>query len=135
VTVKRREEGAMTQRAEDRPREAEPAESAEEDTVEWTEPATHRSTRTWRGPSTQQYRRRTSRGKEVEQMAETQYKQLTREELEKLAGEELPERAAMSLINANVAAPINAALALNVASDGSIAYANAEQSADITQSN
>jgi hypothetical protein len=68
-------------------------------------------------------------------MAEIQYRQLTREELEKLAGEELPERAAMSLINANVAAPINAALALNVASDGSVAYANAEQSADITQSN
>ena len=53
-----------------------------------------------------------------------QYKPLTREELEALAGEPLPERAAMSLINANIAAPINAALALNVLSDGSIAYAN-----------
>jgi hypothetical protein len=63
------------------------------------------------------------------------YKQLTREELEQLAGEPLPERAAMSLINANVAAPINAALALNVASDGSVAYANATQTAVITQSN
>jgi hypothetical protein len=63
-----------------------------------------------------------------------EYKPLTREELDKLAGEELPERAAMSLINANVAAPINAALALNVASDGSVAYANAEQTADIDQS-
>ena len=63
------------------------------------------------------------------------YKPLTREELDGLAGEALPERAAMSLINANVAAPINAALALNVASDGSIAYANAEQTAQITQSN
>ena len=63
-----------------------------------------------------------------------EYKALTREELNALAGEELPERAAMSLINANVAAPINAALALNVASDGSIAYANAEQTATITQS-
>jgi len=40
----------------------------------------------------------------------------------------------MSLVNANVAAPINAALALNVLSDGSIAYANAEQTGDITQS-
>jgi hypothetical protein len=68
-------------------------------------------------------------------MAETQYKQLTREELEKLAGEELPERAAMSLINANVAAPINAAIALNVLSDDSVAYANAVQNADITQTN
>ena len=62
------------------------------------------------------------------------YTPLTREELRELAGEELPERAAMSLVNANVAAPINAALALNVASDGSIAYANAEQTATITQS-
>ena len=61
------------------------------------------------------------------------YKALTREELNELAGEELPERAAMSLINANVAAPINAAIALNVLSDGSVAYANAEQTAPITQ--
>jgi hypothetical protein len=66
---------------------------------------------------------------------EMEYKKLTREELEALAGEELPEKAAMSLINANVAAPINAALALNVLSDNSVAYANAEQNADITQSN
>jgi hypothetical protein len=66
---------------------------------------------------------------------EMEYKRLTREELEQLAGEELPEKAAMSLINANVAAPINAALALNVLSDNSVAYANAEQNADITQSN
>jgi hypothetical protein len=64
-----------------------------------------------------------------------EYKRLTREELNALAGEELPERAAMSLINANVAAPINLAAALNVASDNSIAYANAEQNVDITQSN
>ena len=63
------------------------------------------------------------------------YKPLTREELNGLAGEELPERAAMSLINANVAAPINAAVAANVLSDNSIAYANAEQTVDITQSN
>ena len=64
-----------------------------------------------------------------------EYKQLTRDELNALAGEELPERAAMSLINANVAAPINAALALNVLSDGSVAYADATQTAPITQSN
>jgi hypothetical protein len=61
------------------------------------------------------------------------YKQLSREELNEIAGEELPERAAMSLINANVAAPINLAAALNVASDNSIAYANAQQTGDITQ--
>ncbi len=64
-----------------------------------------------------------------------EYRKLTREELDTLAGEPLPERAAMSLINANVAAPINAALALNVASDNSIAYANAEQNIDLDQSN
>jgi hypothetical protein len=63
------------------------------------------------------------------------YTPLTRDELDELAGEALPERAAMSLINANVAAPINAALALNVASDGSVAYANVPQTAVITQSN
>ena len=66
---------------------------------------------------------------------QSEYKQLTREELNALAGEELPERAAMSLINANVAAPVNAAVALNVLSDNSAAIANAEQTANITQSN
>jgi hypothetical protein len=65
----------------------------------------------------------------------TEYKPLTSEELTELAGEELPERAVMSLINANVAAPINAAVALNALSDGSVAYANAEQTADISQDN
>jgi hypothetical protein len=64
-----------------------------------------------------------------------EYRSLSREELNQLAGEELPERAAMSLINANVAAPINAAVALNALSDNSTAYANAEQTANITQSN
>ena len=63
------------------------------------------------------------------------YKPMTREELNELAGEELPERAAMSLINANVAAPINAAVALNALSDNSTAYANAVQNVDIDQSN
>jgi len=72
---------------------------------------------------------------DTEQGQDKGYKQLTREELNELAGEELPERAAMSLINANVAAPINAALALNVLSDNSVAYANAEQTAPIEQSN
>jgi len=64
-----------------------------------------------------------------------EYRKLSLEELNALAGEELPERAAMSLINANVAAPINAAVALNVLSDSSVAYANAEQNAPITQGN
>ena len=64
-----------------------------------------------------------------------EYRQLTREELNEIAGEELPERAAMSLINANVAAPVNLAAALNVLSDNSVAIANAQQTAPITQSN
>ena len=63
------------------------------------------------------------------------YRKLSREELQEIAGEELPERAAMSLINANVAAPINAAVALNALSDNSAAIANAQQTADIDQSN
>jgi hypothetical protein len=62
-----------------------------------------------------------------------EYKPLTVEELNALAGEALPERAAMSLVNANVAAPINAALALNVLSDNSTAVASAVQDAPITQ--
>ena len=66
---------------------------------------------------------------------EVEYKRLTREELDALAGEPLPERAAMSLINANLAIPINAAIAANVLSDGSIAYADASQYADIQQGN
>jgi len=65
----------------------------------------------------------------------TDYRPLTRDELNELAGEELPERAAMSLINANLAAPVNAAVAANVLSDNSVAYASAVQDADITQSN
>lgn len=60
---------------------------------------------------------------------------LSDEELELETGEELPDREAMSLINANVAAPVNAAVALNVLSDDSTAIANAEQSGTITQSN
>lgn len=66
-------------------------------------------------------------------MSAQEYKQLTREELETLAGEPLPERAAMSLINANLAAPINAAIAANVLSDNSIAVADASQTGTITQ--
>jgi hypothetical protein len=64
-----------------------------------------------------------------------EYRRLTREELDAIAGEPLPERAAMSLINANLAAPVNAAVAANVLSDNSLAYANAEQNVDITQDN
>ena len=60
--------------------------------------------------------------------------ELSQEELEAEAGEQLPDREAMSLVNANVAIPINAAVAANVLSDDAIAYANAEQDAAIDQS-
>lgn len=60
---------------------------------------------------------------------------LSFEELMLHETEQLPEREEMSLINANLAAPINAAVALNVASDNSIAYANAVQNVTIDQSN
>jgi hypothetical protein len=66
---------------------------------------------------------------------EPRFRQLSREELDALAGEELPERAAMSLVNANVAIPINAAVAANVLSDNAIAYADAAQTTPIDQSN
>jgi hypothetical protein len=65
-----------------------------------------------------------------------EYRKLTRDELNEIAGEELPERAAMSLVNANIALPINAAVAANVLSDNSVAYADATQKiAEIEQGN
>ena len=64
-----------------------------------------------------------------------EYRPVTREELAELAGEELPERAAMSLVNANIAIPVNAAVTANVLSDGAIAYADATQQTPIDQSN
>ena len=63
------------------------------------------------------------------------YKTLSRDELERLAGEPLPDRAAMSLVNANLAIPINVSLAANVLSDDAIAYANAAQTTPIDQGN
>jgi hypothetical protein len=59
---------------------------------------------------------------------------LTAEELAAEGAAELPEREAMSLVNANVAVPVNAAVAANVLSDGSTAIAEAIQEADIDQS-
>ena len=67
-------------------------------------------------------------------MSVEQNQELSPEELAAQEAAELPDREALSLVNANVAAPINAALALNVLSDNSVAYANAEQTAPITQS-
>ncbi len=67
-------------------------------------------------------------------MTEQAREGLSHDELAQHEGEQLPEREEMSLINANLAAPVNAAVAANVLSDDSIAYANAEQDVDIDQS-
>ncbi len=61
--------------------------------------------------------------------------ELSAEELRAQGGEELPDREAMSLVNANLAAPVNAAVAANVLSDNSEATATATQDVDIDQSN
>jgi hypothetical protein len=66
-------------------------------------------------------------------MSDEKKRELTPEELEAEEVEELPDREEMSLLNANVAAPVNLAAALNVLSDNSTATANAEQTAPITQ--
>lgn len=58
-----------------------------------------------------------------------------RDELDNQDVQELPDREDMSLVNANVAAPVNLAAALNVLSDNSTATADATQTAPITQSN
>lgn len=60
---------------------------------------------------------------------------LSAEEIDAQGGEELPDREQMSLVNANLAIPVNAAVAANVLSDGAIAYADAEQTTPIDQSN
>jgi hypothetical protein len=59
--------------------------------------------------------------------------QLSFEELNAHSGEALPDRAAMSLVNANLAIPINLALAANVLSDSSAAVAGATQQTPIVQ--
>ena len=59
--------------------------------------------------------------------------QLTSWELDAIVVEPLPDRAAMSLVNANLALPVNLALAANILSDNSAALAGAQQVAPITQ--
>ncbi|MFN2491123.1 MAG: hypothetical protein ABR529_15610 [Actinomycetota bacterium] len=46
---------------------------------------------------------------------------LSEEELAQHEGEQLPEREEMSLVNANIAVPVNAAVAANVLSDDAVA--------------
>jgi len=61
-----------------------------------------------------------------------EHREISRAEIEAQAVE-LPDREAMSLVNANIAVPINLAAALNVLSDGSSAGALAQQMTPITQ--
>jgi hypothetical protein len=60
---------------------------------------------------------------------------LTDEELAEETGSDLPDREAMSLVDANVAVPVNAAVGANVLSDHSTADPTAAQNDPITQSN
>jgi hypothetical protein len=60
--------------------------------------------------------------------------EMSNEELEQQSGEQLPDREAMSLVDANIAIPINAAVAANVLSDDAVAYADATQDSIIDQS-
>jgi len=62
------------------------------------------------------------------------YEIFNRADIEQQEMTELPDREAMSLVNANLAVPINLAAALNVLSDGSIAAAGAQQNTPIDQS-
>jgi hypothetical protein len=65
-------------------------------------------------------------------MSETE-RQITSATAESQQAMELPDREALSLINANAALPINAALSANVLSDSSVAYSNAQQTAPLNQ--
>jgi hypothetical protein len=60
---------------------------------------------------------------------------LSDEELAQQEGEQLPDREQMSLVNANVAIPINAAVAANVLSDNATAVAEAAQDGTFYQTN
>jgi hypothetical protein len=61
--------------------------------------------------------------------------EISAREVEQQQAAALPSREAMSLVNANLAIPVNIAAALNVLSDGSIAAAAAQQTTPITQGN
>jgi hypothetical protein len=61
-----------------------------------------------------------------------EHREVSRAEIEAQAVE-LPDREAMSLVNANIAVPINLAAALNVLSDNASAGALAQQMTPIQQ--
>ena len=67
--------------------------------------------------------------------AQSPSRQVSSQELDAQQVAELPERAALSIVNANAAAAICAALGLNVASDSSAAIAAAYQYAPVYQHN
>jgi hypothetical protein len=71
----------------------------------------------------------------TDEKREVEPTELTEQELDAHDGEQLPDREAMSLVNANVAVPVNAAVAANVLSDNAAAIADAQQDAVIDQSN
>jgi hypothetical protein len=97
------------------------------------------STGSGTGAATQQVRVRQGRstGTDTTETGETVTENagLSNEELESAGGEQLPDREQMSLVNANIAVPVNAAVAANVLSDGAVAYADADQLAEIDQAN
>ena len=59
--------------------------------------------------------------------------QLSLEAVEAEQALELPTRELLSLVNANLALPINAALSANILSDGAAALSSAQQNAPINQ--
>jgi len=71
---------------------------------------------------------------DVDNDREISRSQFNRADIQQQQVQELPDREAMSLVNANLAVPINIAAALNVLSDGSIAAATAQQVTPIDQS-
>ena len=62
-------------------------------------------------------------------------RELSQEQMEGLKAEGLPDRENMSLVDANVAVPVNAAVAANVLSDHSVAGAGATQTTPVHQTN
>jgi hypothetical protein len=72
---------------------------------------------------------------DVSDKQQIKQQELTAEEIAQEQADTLPDREEMSLVNANVAAPINAAIAANVLSDNSTATADATQVAPITEDN
>ncbi len=73
--------------------------------------------------------------KQTEQQAPTQDESaLSEQELAEQQATDLPDRENMSLVNANAAIPVNAAVALNALSDNSTAQAVAIQDTPIKQS-